>query len=96
MQDLARQHHMALIVPIYELEQEGVYYNTAAVIRQRPENISANIARPTFRTWRRAFGRNFISVRATWAIPFSTWASRKSASTSATTAIFPKARARWD
>ncbi len=32
MQDLARQHHMALIVPIYELEQEGVYYNTAAVI----------------------------------------------------------------
>jgi beta-ureidopropionase len=32
MQDLARQHHMALVVPIYELEQEGVYYNTAAVI----------------------------------------------------------------
>ena len=32
MQDLARQHHMALVVPIYELEQEGVFYNTAAVI----------------------------------------------------------------
>jgi beta-ureidopropionase len=32
MQDLARQHHMALVVPIYEFEQEGVYYNTAAVI----------------------------------------------------------------
>jgi beta-ureidopropionase len=32
MQDLAHQHHMALVVPIYELEQEGVYYNTAAVI----------------------------------------------------------------
>jgi N-carbamoylputrescine amidase len=32
MQDLARQHHMALVVPIYELEQEGIYYNTAAVI----------------------------------------------------------------
>jgi beta-ureidopropionase len=32
MQDLARKHHMALVVPIYELEQEGVYYNTAAVI----------------------------------------------------------------
>ena len=30
--DLARQHHMALIVPIYEREQEGIYYNTAAVI----------------------------------------------------------------
>jgi beta-ureidopropionase len=32
MQDLARQHHMAIIVPIYEVEQEGLYYNTAAVI----------------------------------------------------------------
>lgn len=32
MQELARRHKMALIVPIYEIEQEGVYYNTAAVI----------------------------------------------------------------
>ncbi len=33
MQDVARQHHMALIVPIYEREQEGIFYNTAAVIQ---------------------------------------------------------------
>ncbi len=33
MQNLAREHHMALIVPVYEVEQEGVYYNTAAVIQ---------------------------------------------------------------
>jgi N-carbamoylputrescine amidase len=32
MQDVARRHHMAIIVPIYEVEQEGLYYNTAAVI----------------------------------------------------------------
>jgi beta-ureidopropionase len=32
MQDLARKHHAAIIVPIYEVEQAGVYYNTAAVI----------------------------------------------------------------
>ena len=32
MQDLARQHHMTIIVPVYEREQEGVYYNTASVI----------------------------------------------------------------
>ena len=32
MRDLARKHHVALIVPIYEVEQEGIYYNTAAVI----------------------------------------------------------------
>src|SRR6202142_1638432 len=32
MQDLARQHGIVLIVPMYEQEQPGVYYNTAAVI----------------------------------------------------------------
>lgn len=32
MRRLARKHGMALIVPIYEEDQPGVYYNTAAVI----------------------------------------------------------------
>ncbi len=32
MTDLARKHEMALIVPVYEVEQTGVYFNTAAVI----------------------------------------------------------------
>jgi beta-ureidopropionase len=32
MQELAKKHRMAIIVPIYEVEQAGVYYNTAAVI----------------------------------------------------------------
>jgi beta-ureidopropionase len=32
MRDLARKHHVAIIVPVYEREQEGVYYNTAGVI----------------------------------------------------------------
>src|SRR5437667_8083218 len=32
MQEAARKHRMAMIVPIYEVEQTGVYYNTAAVI----------------------------------------------------------------
>ena len=32
MQEQARRYRMALIVPVYEREQEGVYYNTAAVI----------------------------------------------------------------
>jgi len=32
MQELARKHEMVLIVPIYEEELTGVYYNTAAVI----------------------------------------------------------------
>ena len=32
MQELARKHGMVIIVPIYEEEITGVYYNTAAVI----------------------------------------------------------------
>ncbi|MEJ7732478.1 MAG: nitrilase-related carbon-nitrogen hydrolase [Polyangiaceae bacterium] len=32
MQALARQYQMAIVVPLYEREQAGVYYNTAAVI----------------------------------------------------------------
>lgn len=32
MQDVAKHHGMVLIVPIYEEEQTGIYYNTAAVI----------------------------------------------------------------
>ncbi len=32
MQSLAKKHSMAIVVPLYEREQAGVYYNTAAVI----------------------------------------------------------------
>jgi N-carbamoylputrescine amidase len=32
MQAIARAHQMAMIVPVYEREQAGVYYNTAAVL----------------------------------------------------------------
>jgi beta-ureidopropionase len=32
MQDVARKHAMVIVVPIYEEEITGVYYNTAAVI----------------------------------------------------------------
>lgn len=32
MQDLAKKHSSVLIVPVYEEEMAGVYYNTAAVI----------------------------------------------------------------
>jgi len=32
MQKLAKKHKMVLIIPIYEVEQAGIYYNTAAVI----------------------------------------------------------------
>ena len=31
-QDVARQHHIVIVAPMYEEEQPGLYYNTAAVI----------------------------------------------------------------
>ena len=33
MQALAKELHVAMIVPVYEIEQEGIFYNTAAVIQ---------------------------------------------------------------
>src|SRR5918999_5582304 len=32
MQEMARKHQMVIVVPLYEEETTGVYYNTAAVI----------------------------------------------------------------
>jgi beta-ureidopropionase len=32
MQELAKKHRMVIVVPLYEVETTGVYYNTAAVI----------------------------------------------------------------
>ena len=32
LQDVARQHHIVIVAPMYEEEQPGLYYNTAAVI----------------------------------------------------------------
>ena len=32
MQDIAKKHAMAMVVPVYEAEAKGVYYNTAAVL----------------------------------------------------------------
>jgi N-carbamoylputrescine amidase len=32
MQEVAKEHGMVMIVPVYEEEQAGIYYNTAAVI----------------------------------------------------------------
>ena len=34
MQSLAKELHIAMIVPVYEVEQEGIFYNTAAVLQK--------------------------------------------------------------
>ena len=32
MAPIAKKHRMVMVIPVYEMEQEGVYYNTAAVL----------------------------------------------------------------
>ena len=39
MQELSKQHKMILVVPIYEVDTTGVYYNTAAVIDEHGEYL---------------------------------------------------------
>lgn len=39
MQELAKQHKMILVVPIYEVDMTGVYYNTAAIIDEHGEYL---------------------------------------------------------
>ena len=59
-------------------------------------NTWANIASTTSRIAPRAFGKSFISGRATWVIRFSRRPPARSAFIYVTTAIFPKAPAAWD
>jgi N-carbamoylputrescine amidase len=39
MQNLAKELRLALVVPVYEVEGEGIYYNTAAVIDNQGEYL---------------------------------------------------------
>lgn len=39
MQDIARKHGMILIVPVYEVDMTGVFYNTAAVIDEHGQYL---------------------------------------------------------
>ena len=39
MMALCKELHIAMIVPVYEVEEEGVYYNTAAVINDKGEYL---------------------------------------------------------
>ena len=96
MQDLARQHHIVIIAPMYEEEQPGLYYNTAAVIDADGQLPRASTGRTTCRR-SRGSGRSSTSARATSATRSSTPPSAGSASTSATTGTSRKAggRSAW-
>jgi len=62
MQKLAKKYQMVLVVPVYEVEMTGVYFNTAAVIDADGRYLG-NTASTTFRTVTPGFGKSFISRR---------------------------------
>src|SRR5882757_1976016 len=92
MQKLAKKYQMVLVVPVYEVEMTGVYFNTAAVIDADGRYLG-KYRKHHIPTVTRAFGRSSISRRETPATPSSRLAMPASACTSATTAISRKARA---
>ncbi len=91
MQAIARKHQMVMVVPLYEQEMRGVYYNTAAVIdadgkylgKYRKQHIP-QVA---------GFWEKYFFRPATAAIQCSRPRTPRSACTSATTATSPRARA---
>ena len=70
MQDLAKETGMVLVVPMFEKEQDGFYYNTAAVIDADGSYLGKY--RKTHIPQSRGSGRSSISAPATLVIRFST------------------------
>ena len=96
-QDVAKRYGMVVVVPIYEVENTGVYYNTAAIIDAGGAYLGKYRKHHIPQVARRVPGRAFTtSVPATPATPCSRRPSARSASTSVTTAISQRARASWD
>ena len=91
MAEYAKKYQMAMVVPVYEREQAGVYYNTAAVI-DADGTLPRQVPQEPHPADQRASGRSTSSSRATSATRSSRPATRRSASTSATTATSPRAR----
>ena len=95
MQKLAKKYKMVLVVPVYEIEMAGVFFNTAAVFRRR-RKLPGEISQASYSALpSRVSGRNFISRRETRDIRCFRRALGKWACTSVTTGIFRRARGFW-
>ena len=93
MQGYAKKYQMAMVVPVYEREQAGVYYNTAAVIDADGSYLGKYRKHHIPHTNR--FWEKFFFQPGQPRLPGLPDALRaRSASTSATTATSPRARAR--
>nr|BFE70936.1 hypothetical protein GCM10020092_042370 [Actinoplanes digitatis] len=91
-QALAAELGMVMVLPMYEQEQPGVLYNTAAVL-DADGSYLGKYRKHHIPPRSRASGRSSTSARATWATRCSTPRSARSASTSATTGTSPRAGA---
>ena len=96
MQETAKKHGMAIVVPIYEEEMTGVYYNTAAVIDADGEYLGKYRKHHIPHCRARLLGEVLFQAGQSRLSRSSRLSSPISAFTSATTATFPKARARLD
>ena len=94
MQELAKKHHMVIVVPIYEEAMTGVYYNAAAVIDA--DGTYLGKYRKTHIPQVAGFWEKFFFKPGDLGLPgVRTPATASSASISATTVISPRAGARW-
>jgi N-carbamoylputrescine amidase len=95
MMETAKRLSMVIVVPIYEMDGTGIYYNTASVIDAGGAYLG-KYENTIFRTAIPDFGRSFTSGPATLAIRFSRPPSAMSAFTFVTTDISRKAPAASD
>lgn len=91
MRELARETGMVIVVPVFEVDGPGFYYNTAAVIDADGSYLGKYRKHHIPRSG--ASGRSTTSGPAISAGRSSTPPSAASASTSATTATSPRAGA---
>src|SRR6476646_5335432 len=95
MQEVAKEHGMVIIVPIYEEEITGIYYNTAAVIDADGKYLG-KYRKNHIPHVNPGFWEKFISVQAILAIHVLIQPLLASASTSVTTVTFRKEHAHLD
>jgi N-carbamoylputrescine amidase len=85
MQTYAKKYNMVIVVPVYEKEQSGVYYNTAAVIDADGTYLGKYRKNHIPQTG--GFWEKFSSSPETLVIPYSRPSMPKWAFTSVTTGI---------
>ena len=93
MQGLAKKHQMVIVVPIYEREMAGVYYNSAAVIDADGSYLGKY--RKNHIPHTNGFWEKFFFKPGNLGYPVFRLATPKWVSTSATTGTFPRARDCW-